>query len=104
MSASRVEIPQQRAVKLLSALSLLLRLRPFGIDVIRDHALYAKLRVTVWVCRPQRALLGNGYHVREACRVAVYGCGGREDDVGDMVFLHATEEGESAADVDAVVF
>jgi len=71
--------------------------------MVRDHRLDGELCVAVWVGRAKRALFGDGDHALEAGRVAVDGRGGGEDDVGDVVLLHRSQEAEGAEDVDAVV-
>lgn len=43
-------------------------------------------------------------HVGDSGRVTVNGGGGGEDNVGDIVFLHAAQEGDGSAYVHAVVF
>ena len=103
MAASRVEISEESGVVLVAALAILLCLVALGVDVVGDHGLDAELGVAVGVGRTKRALFGNGDHVGEAGGIAVDGCGGREDDVGDVVLGHAAQEAERAEDVDAVV-
>ena len=88
---------------LAASLAVLLCLAALGVDVVGDHSLDTKLGVAVRVGRAKRALLGNGNHVREAGGITVDSCGGREDDVGDVVLGHAAQEAEGAEDVDAVV-
>ena len=58
----------------------------------------------VRVRRANRAVLGNGDHVLEARCVAVHGGGRREDNIGYAMGRSGAEEGDSAADVGAVVF
>ena len=48
-------------------------------------------------------MLGYGYHVGKARRVAVDGRRGGEDDVGDGVGLHGPQEAERAVDIGVVV-
>jgi hypothetical protein len=65
-----------------------------------DHGFCAPIRV----CGANGAVFWNGYHVGYSSRIAVH-CGRRgEDDIWDIVFGHATEEGDRAANIDAVVF
>lgn len=87
-----------------ASLAILLCLAALGVDVVGDHSLDAELCVSIRVGRAERALFGDGNHVGEAGGIAVDGRGGREDDVGDVVFGHAAKEAERAKDVDAVVF
>jgi hypothetical protein len=103
VTASRVEVSQESSVVLVAAHASLLGRVALRVDMVGDHGLDAKLRVAVRVGRTERALLGDGNHVGEACGVAVDGRGGREDDVGHVVFLHAAQQAEGAKDVDAVV-
>lgn len=103
MASCWVEVSQQRSVVCLDALALLLRPCPLSVDVVCDHSLNCELGVSVWVGWAQRALFWNWDHVRESGRIAVHGRGGREDDVGDIVLLHAAEQAECAVDVDIVV-
>ena len=88
---------------LVAALASLLGRVALCVDVVGDHGLDAELGVAVRVGWAERALFGDRDHVREAGGIAVDGCGGREDDVGDVVLGHAAQETERAKDVDAVV-
>ena len=103
VATSRVEVSEESGVVLAASLAILLCLAAFGVDVVGDHGLDTELGVAVRVGRAERALFGDGDHVREAGGIAVDGCGGREDDVGDVVLGHAAQETERAEDVDAVV-
>ena len=104
MRASRVEVSQQCPIVLLVWLPRLLRVVALRIDVIRDDQFDRGLCATVWVCGADWAVLRDGDHVLPLRRVAVHGCRGGEDDVGDVVLVHAAEEDDGAIDVDAVVF
>lgn len=103
MATSGVEVSQESSVELIAALASLLRLSALCVDVVGDHGLNTKLGVSVWVGGTKRALLRNGNHVGEACGIAVNSRGGREDNVGHVVLLHAAQQAEGAEDVDAVV-
>jgi hypothetical protein len=103
VAASRVEVSEESGVVLVASLAILLRLAALGVDVVGDHSLDTELGVAVRVGRAERALFRDGDHVREAGGITVDGCGGREDDVGDVVLGHAAQEAERAEDVDAVV-
>lgn len=103
--ASRVEVAQQSAVPLLS-LSLVTSLEgvvALSVDQVGDGGLNGELGVSVGVGRAQRAILGDGDHVRETGSVTVDGGGAGEDDVGDIVADHGAQEAEGAEDVDMVV-
>lgn len=104
VGAARVEVAQQGAVEVVEGLAGLLQLVPLGLDVVGDDLFHHGLGVAVRVGRADGAAFGDGDHVGEAGGVAVDGGGGREDDVGHVVLGHGAEEGDSAADVDAVVF
>ena len=103
MASRRVEVPQQRSVPLLASLARLFRIIPLRIHKIRDHILHRELRVPIRIRRSQRTLLGDGYHVLEPRRVAVHRRGAREDDVRDMMLLHAAQQAQRAVDIHAVV-
>lgn len=90
MSTSWVEIPQERTVPLLEWLSLLLQVISLRLDVISDDQFNCALGSSVWIRRTNWAVLGDGNHVWHACRVTVDGGRGGEDDVGDIVFCHAS--------------
>lgn len=49
-------------------------------------------------------MLGYGYHVRKTGRIAIHGRRRGEDDIGNVVLAHRPQEGNRAADIDAVVF
>lgn len=101
---SWVEVPQQSSIPLLEWLARLLCVCALRIDMIRDDIFNHALRAAVWVGRTDWAVLGDGNHVGDTGGIAIDGRGGGEDDVGDIVFGHAAEEGDSAAHIDAVVF
>jgi len=91
VSTSGVEVTKQSTVPLLS-LSLVTGLSgvvTLGIDHVGDGGLDGELGVTVRVGRTQRALLGDGNHVREASGITVDGSRAGEDDVGDIVADHS---------------
>lgn len=87
----------------ISVLARLLCSCPLRVNEVRNHGLDGELGVAVWVGWTQWALFWDWNHVWEAGRIAVDGRGGGEDDVGDIVLLHASEQAESAVDVDVVV-
>lgn len=99
-----VEVAQQSAVPLLERLALLLQVVALSVDVVRDDVLNHGLGAAVGVGRANGAVLGDGDHVGESSRIAVDGGGGGEDNVGDIVAGHGLEEGNAAANIDAVVF
>lgn len=88
---------------MLNRLALLLEPIPLRLDVIGDDHLDDGFRATVSICGADGTCLWNRDHVGEARDVSVDCCRGGEDDVGDVVFGHGAEEGDGAADVDAVV-
>lgn len=98
-----VEVAQQSAVPLLERLALLLQVVALSVDVVGDDVLNHGLGTAVGVGRANGAVLGDGDHVGESSRIAVDGGGGGEDDVGDIVAGHGLEEGNAAANIDAVV-
>lgn len=104
MSASRVEVSQQRPIPLFKRLARLLCIVAFGINEIRNDQLDRALRTSVWVGWANWAVLWNRNHVGNSCRIAIYGCGGGEDDIVDIVLVHAPKEGNGSAHIDAVVF
>lgn len=104
MGAARVEVPQQSTVPLLKRLSSLLEVASLGVDVVCDETLDRGLGAAVGVGWPNGAVLGDGDHVLEAGGVTVNCSRGGEDDVGDVVALHGSEEGNAATDIYAVVF
>lgn len=104
MAARWVEVTQERTVECLLILALLLRLGSLRADVVCDHGFNRELCVAVGVRGAQRTLLRNGNHVGEAGGVAVHGRRGGEDDVGDVVSLHRSQQSKSAAHVHTVVF
>lgn len=103
VAASRVEVSQKGSVELGAALAGLLCVCALSVNVVGDHGLDAELGVAVRVGGTKRALLRNGDHVGETSSIAINSCGGGEDDVSDIVLLHAAQEAEGAEDVDAVV-
>lgn len=104
MCATGVEVSQQRAIVFLIWLARLLRIVALRIDVIRDDQFDGRLGAAVWIRGANRAVLWDGDHVLPFCRVAVHCRGGGEDDVWDVILVHAAEEDDGAIDIDAVVF
>ncbi len=88
---------------MLKGLARLFQVGSLGIDKVGDDQLDRALGVSVWVCRPNRAVLGNGYHVGYPGRIAIDGGRGREDDIGDIVLLHASQESDGPANIHTVV-
>lgn len=72
--------------------------------MVGDHELDGGFRATVWICGADWAVLWDGDHAGMLGGVAVDGCGGGEDDVGDVVRCHGAEEGDGTTDINAVVF
>ena len=103
MCAARVEVPEQSAIPLVVRLPGLFVVAALGLDVVRDDRLDHDLCLAICVCGANRALLWNGNHVGDAGGIAVDGGGRGEDDVGDIVLLHAAQQRDAAADIDAVV-
>jgi hypothetical protein len=103
MRTAGVEVPQQGAIPLLKRLVRLLEVSPLRLDVVGDDRLDHGLCAPVGVGRADGAVLRDRDHVLEAGGVAVYRGRGGEDDVGHIVLAHGAEEGDAAADVDAVV-
>lgn len=71
--------------------------------MVRDDLLVEKFGLAIGIGGPERAVLWDGDHIREACGVAVNGSGGGEDDVGDVVLGHGSEEADCAVNIDAIV-
>lgn len=103
MRTTRVKVSQERGIPDIRLLALLLRLVSLSGDVVRDDLLVHDLGVAVGVRGAERAVLGDRDHAFEARGVAVDGCRGGEDDVGDVVTGHGAQEADGAEDVDAVV-
>lgn len=105
VSTSGVEVTEQSTVPLLGLLRLsgLDGVVACRVDDVRDGPLDADLGVSVRVRRSQRALLGDGNHVRETSGITVHGGRAGEDNVGDIVLEHGPEEVDGAVDVDIVV-
>ena len=101
--AAGVEVPKQSTVPLLVRLPGLLVVAALGLDVVRDDCLDHDLCAAICVCGANRAVLGDGNHVGNAGGIAVDGGGRGEDNVGDIVLLHAAQQRDAAADIDAVV-
>jgi len=104
VGSSRIEVSQKCSIPQLVGLACLLQVVALGIYVIRNDQLDCALRASVWVGRANGAVLGNGNHARVLGGITVDGRGGGEDDVVDIVLLHAAEEGDGSADIDTVVF
>ncbi|KND92431.1 putative quinone oxidoreductase [Tolypocladium ophioglossoides CBS 100239] len=102
VGAAWVKVAQQGAVPLLEGLAGLLEVAALGVDAVGDDVLDHRLGAAVGVGGADRAVLGDGDHVGEARCVAVDGGRRGEDDVGDVVALHGPQEGDAAADVDAL--
>lgn len=103
VGAAGVEVAQVGTVPLRVGLASLLEVVSLGRDVVLDDTLDHRLRAAVGVGRADGAVLWDGNHVGEACRVAVDGGRGGEDDVGDIVLGHGAHQADAAADIDAVV-
>lgn len=105
MRTCRVEVSEQPGVPLLDAfgVAVLLCLRTLSGDVVGDHELRGELGVSVWVCRAQRALFGDGDHARDTGCVAVDGGRGGVNDVGDVMASSRAQKGEGTIDIDAVI-
>ena len=105
VSTSRVEVAEESTVPLLG-LGLVAGLGgvvALSVDHVGDGGLNGELGVAVGVGGTQRAVLGDGDHVREASGVTVNGGGAGEDNVGDIVLDHGAQEVDGAVDVDQVV-
>lgn len=105
VSTGGVEVTEESTIPLLG-LSLVAGLDgvvALGVDCVGDGELNGELGVTVGVGRAQRALLGDGNHVGETGGITIDGGGAGEDNVGDIVLDHGTQEVDGAVDVDVVV-
>jgi len=88
---------------LLIRLASCLQLAPLSLDLVGDDLLNHALGLAVSVGGAERAVLGNRDHIGEAGRVAVDSGRRGEDDVGHIVALHAAQQRDAAANIDAVV-
>ncbi len=103
VGAARVKVAQQGAVPQVVRLAGLFQLVALGVDVVGNDVLNHGLCAAVGVGRANGAVLGDGNHVGEARGIAVDGGRGGKDNVADAVAGHAAQEGDAAADIDAVV-
>lgn len=103
VGTARIEVSQVGTVPLLKGLASLLCVLSLAVDEVLNDELDGAFGSAVWVGRADGAVLGDGNHVLESSSISVDGRGGREDDVGDIVPLHGAQEGNGAADIDAVV-
>ena len=104
MSTSWVEVSQQCTIPLLIFLSLLLQIVSLRIDMISDDIFNCALGASVWVCGSNWAMFWDRNHVWNSSRITIDGGGRREDDIGDVIFAHASQKRDCAANVDAIVF
>ena len=104
VGAAGIEVAEQGTVPLLVRVAAgLFKLAPLRLDVVCDDILDHDLGPAVCVCGPNGADLGDGDHVGHARGIAVDGGRRGEDDVADTVLLHAAQQRDAAADIDAVV-
>lgn len=105
VGTSGVEVTEQSTVPLLGlgGVASLGGVVALSVDHIGDGGLDGELGVTVGVGGTERAVLGDGDHVREAGGITVDGGGAGEDNVGDVVLHHGAEQVDGAVDVDLVV-
>lgn len=103
VGTTRVKVSQEGTIPLLEVLAFLLEVVALSVDIIGDDILNHGLGSAVGVGGTNGTVLRDGNHVGEAGGIAVYGGGGGEDDVGDVVSLHGSEKGDAATDIDAVV-
>lgn len=103
VSTARIEVAEKSAVPLLEGLARLLSLPPLGLDMIGNDGLDHHLGMTICVGGADGAVLRNRNHARDTGGITVDSGGGRKDNVGDIVLGHGTEQGDAAADIDAVV-
>jgi hypothetical protein len=104
VASGRVEVSQERTIPLLIRLICLLRIVALSINEIRNDQLNCTLCASVGVRGANGAVFWDGDHVGDSCRIAVYGRRGGEDDVGDIVLLHAAQESDGSAYIHAVIF
>lgn len=106
MRAGGVEVAQQGGVPFadfLFVLAGLSRIVALCLDGVGDCGLDGGLCAPVDIGRADGTVFGDWNHVGDARRVAVDGGRRGEDNVVDIVLDHGREEGNGAADVDAVV-
>lgn len=88
MRARWVEVTQQRSIPLREWLSRLLQVIALCLNVIRYDHFNCGLRAPIRICRPNRAVLGDGYHVGESSSIAIHRRRRRENDISNVVFRH----------------
>ena len=103
VGTTRVEVSEQCTIPLLEWLSGLLQIASLSVDKVGDDVLNHGLGATIGVGRTNGAVLWDGNHVGESGGITVDGGRRREDNVGDIVALHGAEQGNAAANIDAVV-
>ena len=102
--AGGVEVAEEGGVPVVAGLIFLFGEDALGVDVVGDEVFDGGFGAAVGICGANGAVFGYGDHVGEAGGVAVDGGGRGEDDVGDVVFGHRSEEVDGAVDIGAVVF
>lgn len=72
--------------------------------MVCDHQFDCALGSSIWVGGPNWAVFWDGNHVWDSSCITIYGCRGREHNVGYIVLGHAAEERDGSANIDSVVF
>lgn len=108
MSTRRVEVSKETSIPHVGFLSNYVRrvfksIGALGRDMVGYHVLHGGFGIAIGICGTDWALFRNGDHVGKAGCVAVDGRGGGEDDVGNIVAGHGTEETEGTVDIDMVI-
>ena len=103
MRTSRIEVSQQSSIPLLKRLVRLLCVVALSINEVGDNQLNCALGSSIGVCRADWAVFWDGNHIGDSGRITVDGGGGGEDNVRDIVLLHAAQENDGSAYVHAVV-
>ncbi len=85
-------------------LSCLLQVVALSVYAISNDKLDCALGSSVWISWANWAVFGDGNHVWHTGRIAVDGRGRGENDVGDIVLLHAAKEGNGSTNIHTIVF
>ena len=104
VSAGWVEVPEESSIPLLHRCTLLLRLRPLSMNVVRNDRFDGGFGAAIDVGWANGTVLWDGNHVGETSGIAIDGCRGREDNVAHIVLAHRAEKCDASIDVDTVVF
>ena len=88
---------------MVTRLALLLQIVTLSLDVVCNACFDGGFRAAVRVGRTDRAMFRDGNHVWKARCVAIDSGGGREDDIGHIVFGHGGKKADGAVDIGTVI-